>query len=298
MKAGLLTSISLGLTFAAISPAADTPEAHIAAARAAAGTEHKELFTTVCTPDADSRPLPADPSDRAKWHVEPAKVFDNLYFVGESEFSAWAVNTSDGIILVDALFAYSVEDEIVNGLKKVGLDPAKIKYVIISHAHSDHAGGAKYLQDHFGSHIILSPADWDLLDRDKGSWPKPKRDMVATDGQKLTLGDTTVTLYLTPGHTYGTISTLIPVKDGGQPHLAATWGGTRSTGCDRRRNTSPPPGPRVSGSKHIIAQPADFAILWRARAPTCSSRTTQSTTARNTSSPRWPSGSRASRILT
>jgi len=50
--------------------------------------------------------------------------------------------------------------------------------------------------------------------------------MAATDGQKLTLGDTTLTLYLTPGHTLGTISTLIPVKDGGKPHVVAEWGGT------------------------------------------------------------------------
>ncbi len=50
--------------------------------------------------------------------------------------------------------------------------------------------------------------------------------MVATDGQQLTLGATTLTLYLTPGHTLGTISTLIPVRDRGKPHLVAEWGGT------------------------------------------------------------------------
>src|SRR5882672_6078926 len=83
-----------------------------------------------------------------------------------------------------------------------------------------------YLQDHFGAHVIMSAADWDLLDRDRGAWPKPKRDMVATDGQRLTLGDTTLTLYITPGHTPGTISILIPVKDNAAPHLAALWGGT------------------------------------------------------------------------
>ncbi len=54
---------------------------------------------------------------------------------------------------------------------------------------------------------------------------KPKRDIEATDGQKLTLGDTTLTLYITPGHTPGTISTVFPVKDNGTPHLAALWGG-------------------------------------------------------------------------
>ena len=109
-------------------------------------------------------------------------------------------------------------------LKKLGLDPAKIKYALVSHGHSDHSGGAKYLQEHFGTRVILSAADWDLLDRSPE--PKPKRDMVATDGQKLTLGDTTLTLYLTSGHTLGTISTLIPVKDGGRPHFVAEWGGT------------------------------------------------------------------------
>ena len=70
----------------------------------------------------------------------------------------------------------------------------------------------------------MSAADWDFLERTNGT--KPKRDMVATDGQRLTLGDTTLTLYITPGHTPGTLSLLIPVKDNGQPHLAALWGGT------------------------------------------------------------------------
>lgn len=152
------------------------------------------------------------------------KVFDNLYFVGQTEYSAWAVTTSAGIIIIDTIFDYSVEDEIVGGLKKLGRDPATIKYAIVSHGHFDHSGGARYLQEHFGTRVILSAADWDLLDRSPQT--KPKRDMVATDGQKLTLGDTTLILYLTPGHTLGTISTLIPVKDGATPHLAAEWGGT------------------------------------------------------------------------
>ena len=166
------------------------------------------------------------PPDRSEWHAEPVKVFDNLYFVGQTEYSAWAVTTSAGIILIDTLWDYSVEDEVVNGLTKLGLDPATLKYLLVSHGHADHAGGAKYLQDRFGARVIMSAADWDLLGRDASPWPKPRRDLIATDGQKLTLGDTTLTLYLTPGHTPGTISTLIPVKDGGRSHLVAEWGGT------------------------------------------------------------------------
>jgi metallo-beta-lactamase class B len=213
----------------------DTPDVHVAAAKAAAGQEHTALFGITCNAAPPSTPAPAAQQapptaqrtpDPSQWHAEPMKVFDNLYYVGMTEYSAWAINTSDGIIILDAIYDYSVEDEIAKGLPKVGLDPKKIKYVIVSHGHIDHAGGAKFLQDRFGAHIVMSAADWDLITHDTGSWPKPKRDIVATDGQKLTLGDTTLTLYITPGHTLGTISTLIPVKDGGKPHLAAAWGGT------------------------------------------------------------------------
>jgi metallo-beta-lactamase class B len=142
-----------------------------------------------------------------------------------TEYSAWAVTTSDGIILIDAIFDYSVEDEVVDGLTALGLDPAQIKYVLISHAHGDHAGGAKYLQERFGSRVLMGEADWDLLDRQNPTW-KPRRDIVVTDGYELTLGDTTLTLFVTPGHTEGTISTLVPVRDGAERHLAAAWGGT------------------------------------------------------------------------
>lgn len=214
---------------------ADSADAHVAAARTAAGREHTAVFESLCTAPAPApasaspqQPAaqPQGPPPRAQWHVEPEKVFDNLYYLGQSEYSAWAVTTSDGIIVVDTLFDYSVEDEIVNGLTRLGLDPKQIKYVLVSHGHRDHVGGARLLQDRFGARVIMSAADWDLIERNTAAWPKPKRDMVATDGQRLTLGDTTLTLYLTPGHTPGTISTLIPVKDQGRPHLAAEWGGT------------------------------------------------------------------------
>jgi metallo-beta-lactamase class B len=134
------------------------------------------------------------------------------------------VTTSEGIIIVDTVFDYSVEAEVAEGLTKLGLDPKQIKYAIVSHGHGDHSGGAKYLQDTFGARIVLSADDWDLLERSNGT--KPKRDIVATDGMKLTLGDTTLTLYVTPGHTLGTLSTVIPVKDNGRPHVAVEWGGT------------------------------------------------------------------------
>ena len=237
---GFLAAVALATGIAAAVVAAqqtaDTVDAHVAAARTAGEKIHPGLFSSLCSPtsirpaDAPQRGqraggAPPGPPDRSQWHAEPVKVFDNLFYVGMTEYSAWAVKTSQGIILLDTIFDYSVEDEVVGGLKKLGLDPASVKYALVSHGHLDHFGGAKYLQEHFGTKVLMSAADWEFLSESR-SPAKPARDLVVSDGQKLTLGDTTLTFYLTPGHTMGTVSTLIPVKDNGQPHLAAEWGGT------------------------------------------------------------------------
>jgi metallo-beta-lactamase class B len=212
----------------------NTVDAHTAAARAAAGADFQGVFDRLCTPPAPPQARrgggppgpPQGPPPRESWYTDPAKVFDNLYFVGEREYSAWAVLTSDGIIIIDPVFDYSVEEVVVNGLRKLGADPAQIRYVLVSHAHRDHVGGARLLQERFNARVVMSAADWDLLASDQGAYPKPTRDMVATDGMRLTLGDTTLTIHHTPGHTYGTVSTIIPVRDGGRSHVAALWGGT------------------------------------------------------------------------
>jgi len=244
----LVVAVVLSMSFA-VAAAQDTPDSHVAVARAAAGQEYTALFNQLCpaapaapqaqggqggargargaganaaAPQGQRRGAP----DSSTWHAEPVKVFDNLYFVGMTEYSAWAVVTSQGIIVIDTIYDYSVEDEIVGGLRKLGFDPANIKYAIVSHAHTDHSGGARYLQDKFGTRIVLSAADWDLFESNTPEAARPKRDIVATEGYKLTLGDTTLTLDLTPGHTPGTISTIIPVRDQGRPHVVAEWGGT------------------------------------------------------------------------
>jgi metallo-beta-lactamase class B len=213
--------------------AVQAPEVHIARAKTAAGNDYQNLFNFLCAaptprggppPPGATADKPASATQKPAWYVEPVKVFDNLYFVGQSEYSAWAVTTSEGIILIDTLFDYSVEEEVVGGLKKLSLDPAMIRYAVVTHPHPDHHGGAKFLQDRFRTRILMSAPDWEVIDRLTGT--KPARDMVATDGQQLTLGDTTVTLYITPGHTPGTLSALIPVRDNGTRHLAALWGGT------------------------------------------------------------------------
>jgi metallo-beta-lactamase class B len=241
---GLVAAVALLAAAARPSSAAvaaqDTPEAHRAAAKAAAGAEFAGLYRTVCPEPAAASSSPTTAAQRGqrgqppaerqipprdRWYVEPMKVFDNLYFLGTKEHGSWAVATSDGIILLDALFDYAVDSEVAEGLQKLGLDPRTIKYAIMSHGHGDHDGGAKYLQDRFKARIIMGEPDWELTSRNSRD-PVPQKDLIATDGQKVTVGGQTVTVYLTPGHTAGTVSTLIPVTDNGRPHVAAEWGGT------------------------------------------------------------------------
>ena len=212
---------------------ADAIDTHLTSARIAAGFDFTGTLARLCVapaavPDTlrDVAPAPAPP--RETWFAEPAKVFDNLYFVGSKIHNSWALTSSDGIILLDTLYTYNSEEEIVGGLKKLGLDPARVKYVVISHAHPDHVGGAKLMQDRFGSRIVMGGPDWDSIERSVNGYPqgKPKRDIVADDGQKITLGDMAVTLIATPGHTPGTLSMIFTVKDRGRPLTVAYSGGT------------------------------------------------------------------------
>jgi metallo-beta-lactamase class B len=214
----------------------DSIETHLAAGKNAAGgrddtPDFYGLVAAICvaplnTPSPDAAPR-INPNRKAAY-LEPQKAFDDLYWMGTISRSSWALTGSDGIILYDTEGVYDTEDVIVGGLKKLGLDPAKVKYVIISHAHENQVGGAKLMQERYGAHIVMGAGDWDMVDRSVNGFPngKPKRDIVATDGMKITVGDRTVTLYLMPGHTPGTISGIFQVHDHGKPLTVAYSGGT------------------------------------------------------------------------
>jgi metallo-beta-lactamase class B len=171
---------------------------------------------------------PPAPPARSSWYAEPAKVADNFYFLGTKIHNAWALVGSEGIIVFEALFDYAAPDEIADGMRKLGLDVNRVRYVVISHAHGDHDGGAKFLQDKMPkARLVYGGPDWDAVDKSANRpGGKPKRDLVGDDGMKLTVGDGSVQLVTTPGHTAGTLSFLFEVKDNGKPLRVAYVGGT------------------------------------------------------------------------
>jgi metallo-beta-lactamase class B len=207
----------------------DTVDVHIATAARTAGQDaNLKSVTALC-----GGPLGAVPAPVANNTAEPAKVFDNLYFIGIPSVSAWAITTSAGIIVIDTLDnPREAETFVEGGLKKLGLDPMQVKYVIITHAHNDHFGGAQYLADKLHAQLVMSDTDWGVIEHmqpppagNTNRGPLPKRGKSVKDGEKLTLGDTTIEIYQTPPHTPGAISLIIPLKDGNQRHVGAFWGG-------------------------------------------------------------------------
>ena len=228
-----------GIAFTSAQTAPTTVDGLVAAAKVAAGTDWPGTFARLCIPppagaargaSAPARgtgTAPATPP-REGWHAEPAKVADNLYFVGTQDHHSWALVGSEGIILIEALYHYAVADEVTGGFKKLGLDINKVKYAVMSHAHGDHDGGAAYLQDSIpGMRLLYGAPDWDAIDKltDRPGG-KPKRDMVATDGMKLSVGDASLQIVTMPGHTPGTLSYLFEIKDNGRPLRVAYVGGT------------------------------------------------------------------------
>lgn len=165
--------------------------------------------------------------------AEPVKVFDQLYYFGDNFVGSWALTTTDGIILFDAMNNTGDVQKIVEpGMAKLGLKPETIKYIVITHGHGDHWGGAKYFQDKYKARVLMGGADWALAaaapspDASRPDRPiPPAKDLEITDGQKLTLGGTTVNLYLAPGHTPGSMAAIIPVTDNGTPHVLSLAGG-------------------------------------------------------------------------
>jgi metallo-beta-lactamase class B len=167
--------------------------------------------------------------DRANWYAPPFKIFDNFYWLGTRQHSSWALQTSEGLIIIDTNFAWATQPEIIDGLTKLGLNPRDIKYVVISHAHGDHDQGAGELQKRFGAKVVMGEPDWaSTLQRPAtAAGGVPTKDVsVGPDGYKLTLGDTTVQIVATPGHTPGTLSYVFPVKDQGRTVMVAYSGGT------------------------------------------------------------------------
>jgi metallo-beta-lactamase class B len=162
---------------------------------------------------------PANP--RSNKPVEPFRIAGNLYYVGTSDVTAYAIRTSDGIILIDTGYRETVP-VIEASLAKLGLRLDDVKLLLTMHAHYDHVGGVAAIQARTKARFLASPGDAPLLARGGKDdfafgnlfyFPPVTPDALLHDGETITQGDTRIVAHFTPGHTKGATSYTTTIHD-------------------------------------------------------------------------------------
>ena len=188
------------------------------------GTAHRQTII-------DTIKLMGSP-DGGSIRIAPFQLFDNVYFIGFKTVSAYLVTTSDGLVLLDAGFPQTV-DALVENIRSLGLKPESIKYILVSHSHIDHFGGAGRVKELTGARVVMSAEDWKAVDEQQEAAQKGGRDLgvrlvrdiVKGEGDSLQVGDTAFKFYFTPGHSPGALSTEFKVFDRGKEYRALSPGG-------------------------------------------------------------------------
>jgi metallo-beta-lactamase class B len=144
-----------------------------------------------------------------------------VYYVGIQTGQALLLPTSEGLILIDTTWDETAPF-VLDGIRKLGFNPADIKYILISHGHADHfAGAGRIKQAAAGARVGASAADWSLIESQQG---RPNaglpltRDLVINDGDVVTLGDVQLKIHVTPGHSPGALAFEIPARFGGRTY--------------------------------------------------------------------------------
>ena len=152
--------------------------------------------------------------------MTPFKIADNLYFCGTYQASSHLIDTGDGLIMIDTGYANTF-DMVVDAVRGLGFDPKEIKYIINTHWHGDHTEASGKMAELTGAENIISRIDAQDVERLGYFTP----DVLVDDGDKLTLGNTTVEFMITPGHTRGTISFFFDTTVDGKICRAGSFGG-------------------------------------------------------------------------
>ena len=166
-------------------------------------------------------------------YMPPFRIWGNIYFVGTKPASTHIIDTGDGLIMIDSGYQHSLY-LVLENMRRLGLDPMDIKYIVHTHGHIDHCGATKALVEMTGAKTFLGEPDKDYVNGVLPlSWAKElgleleefEADVLVNDGDKITLGNTTLTAIASPGHTPGAMSYIFPVQEGDRKLIAGIHGG-------------------------------------------------------------------------
>lgn len=186
------------------------------------------LFLAVLTP--------VQAADTTAWTTPfpPHRIADNLYYVGSKDLASYLITTPEGHILINSSLEESVP-LIQKGVETLGFKMTDIRYLLISHAHSDHCAGSAELLKLTGAKYLVMEQDADAVENggakkskigkgDYTQFPPAKVDRRLKDGEKVKLGDATLVARLTPGHTPGCTTWTMQVKGESGPLNAVIIG--------------------------------------------------------------------------
>ena len=159
----------------------------------------------------------------AAWNkpTEPFKILGNIYYVGTNGLASYLVTSPQGHFLIDTAMPETAS-QIESSIEKLGFKLSDVKYILNTHAHFDHTGGLAQIKKDSGAQLISGEKDRPLIeggyypgqDDDILKFPPVKVDRVVHDGDKVTIGDVTITANDTPGHSPGCTSWSMMVRDG------------------------------------------------------------------------------------
>jgi metallo-beta-lactamase class B len=174
-------------------------------------------------------------AEPAEWTepFPPHKIAGNLYYVGSKDLASYLVATPEGHILINSSLESSVP-LIRASVEELGFRFTDVKILLISHAHSDHCAGSAEI-------LKLTKAQYCVMAEDAGAvenggpkrsrlmasylqFPPAKVDRRLKDGDTVSLGGSTLTARLTPGHTPGCTTWTMEVAEAGRTLKAVIIG--------------------------------------------------------------------------
>lgn len=167
-------------------------------------------------------------------YLHPFQIFGNVWYVGDSWVCVHLIDTGDGLLLIDSGNCGATA-MLVQAIWEAGFDPADVRWIIHSHGHVDHIGGANFFKQMYGTKLLLSAPDaemfrehpelsmiWDShSDLDQLFVPDQK----IRDGDILMFGNTTIRFVMVPGHTAGCLAMFFAATDGERTVRCGYYGG-------------------------------------------------------------------------
>ena len=157
------------------------------------------------------------PRDQVNKPFPAHKVIGNVYFVGPQALGSFLIVTPAGLILINSDYEVTVP-VIRASVEKLGFKFSDIKILLGSHAHGDHMEGDAMIKELTGAQVIAMAEDVPALQAMKPGGKAHPIDKIIHDGDQVTLGGTTLTAHLTPGHTKGCTTWTMKAEEGGKTY--------------------------------------------------------------------------------